>query len=290
MMETLRETWNSTLAFLTPYYNQAAAFARTLDPLVWWVAGGVLLALFFLWLLLRRRKADQKDRPEVLLSLGTVGAGSGEAGSSSLHLLRLTVSNLNPYAVQVLELALKTPEMNMPIAAEVAVVVPPEGSVALEQPLPGLFGEEGRLNLYFYTAGSKRIYCLQASFALEPWNNRYKISPLDQNVVPARQLASAGVSRVEEQVWRGEYEAAETETVNPVRAAPEPRERSAEPRRNARSSARSSARSGARNSARNGAKPRAGDGATTHLKTSVKTRAESVDGLRDADVIFPDEF
>ena len=266
-METLRGAWNTTLSFLTPYYTQVVAFARTLDPLVWWVAGGVLLALLLLWLLLRRRKTDRSGRPEVLLSLGTIGAGSGEAGSGSLHLLRLTVSNLNPYAVQVLELALKTPEMDVPVTAEVAAVVPPEGSVALEQPFTGLSGDEGRLNLYFYTAGSKRIYRLQAPFALEPWNNRYKISPLNQSVAPVRQLASAGVSRVQEQTWRDDRgDQSRAEPQGAVRTAQErPGERTREKTREPRQT-------------------------STKPRRNVKISAEPVEAPRDSDVVFPDEF
>ena len=126
----------------------------------------------------------------------------GERLVAQRFLLRLTVSNLNEYAVQVLEVALKTPEMDVPVTAEVAAVVPPEGSVTLEEPLADLTGDEGRLNLYFYTAGSKRIYRVGTSFALEPWNNRYKVSPLNQTVAPTKQLASTGVSRVQERVWQ----------------------------------------------------------------------------------------
>ena len=109
-METLRGAWDTALAFLTPYYNQTLAFLRTLDSVVWWTVGGVLLVLFLLWLLLRRREPRKDGRPEVLLSLGTIAApDGGVAGTEGRHLLRLTVSNLNTYAVQVLELALKTP-------------------------------------------------------------------------------------------------------------------------------------------------------------------------------------
>lgn len=195
------------LAFLVRTYGQAAALARTLDPLVWWVAGGVALALVLLWLLFRRRRAAASSRPEVLLSLGTIVSQDGVPEGSvdrpgAKHRLRLTVSNLNPYAVQVLELALKTPEMNAPVTAEVAAVVPPEGSVVLEEPIEGLTGDEGRLNLYFYTVGGRGVYRLQAPFTLEPWNERYKISPVNQSVTPARRLASAEVSRAQEQAWR----------------------------------------------------------------------------------------
>ena len=207
MLNTLGEVWRTVLAFLVRTYAQAAALARTLDPLVWWVAGGVVLALLLLWLLFRRRRAAAASRPEVLLSLGTIVLQGdvpegGVDRPGSRHRLRLTVSNLNPYAVQVLELALKTPEMSAPVTAEVAAVVPPEGSVVLEESIEGLAGEEGRINLYFYTVGGRGVYRLQAPFVLEPWNERYKISPVNQSVTPARRLASAEVSRAQEQAWR----------------------------------------------------------------------------------------
>ena len=268
MTETLRRVWDTSLAFLTPYYNQVAAFARALDPLVWWALGGALLVLWLLWLLLRRREPGKNSRPEVLLSLGTIAAANGEAGSGSLHLLRLTVSNLNAYAVQVLELALKTPEMDMPVTAEVAAVVPPEDSVTLEQPFTGLVGDEGRLNVYFYTAGSRRSYRLQTAFALEPWNNRYKVSPLNQSIIPVRQLASAGVSRVQAQVWREDQERnpqthAETAAPNPqnpVVIREKPRKR-----REAR-------------------------GAAERTPLSVGSSTELTEAPHYSDTIFPDEF
>jgi len=229
MTQTLERVWQDALAFLTQLYNVGLAFARGLDPLAWWIAGGGVLLLLLLWLLLRRRD-PAANRPEVLLSLGTISTSKGLEPSGGVllperFLLRLTVSNLNPYAVQVLELALKTPEMDVPMTAEVAAVVPPEGSVVIEEPLAEIVGEEGRLNLYFYTAGNKRIYRLQAPFALEPWNNRYKISPLNQTVAPARQLASAGVTRVRERAWReqGREHAEES-----AATFPQPRERGRE--------------------------------------------------------------
>lgn len=215
MTDVLERAWRDALAFLTELYTRFSAvgleFARGLDPLVWWIAGSVLVLLFLLRLLLRRRDRGATGRPEVLLSLGTIRLSEGLDASGEVllpqqQLLRVTVSNLNPYAVQVLELALKTPEMAAPVTAEVAAVVPPEGSVVVEEPLPELAGEEGQLNLYFYMAGSKRLYRLQAPFALEPWNSRYKISPLGQSVAPVRQLASAGVNRMQERAWQEQGE------------------------------------------------------------------------------------
>jgi len=230
-METLERVWRDALALLENGYELTLSFARGLDPLAWWIAGGAVLLLMLLWALLRRRRADARGRPEVVLSLGTINASEGTDAAGAVLMpqrfsLRLTVSNLNPYAVQVLELALKTPEMDVPVTVEVAAVVPPEGSVTLEEPLADIVGDEGRLNLYFYTAGSKRIYRLGASFALEPWNNRYKISPLNQSIAPAKQLASAGVSRVQERAWREQEERGRAE--RSIQSLPQPRERGQE--------------------------------------------------------------
>lgn len=224
MTDVLEGAWRDALAFLTRLSTEALAFARDLDPLVWWIAGGALLLLLLLRLLLRRRDPAATGRPEVLLSLGTIRLSEGLDASGEVllpqqQLLRATVSNLNTYAVQVLELALKTPEMATPVTAEVTAVVPPEGSVVIEEPLPELAGEEGQLGLYFYAAGNRYLYRLQASFALEPWNSRYKISPLGQSVAPARQLPSAGAGRVKERAWQEEGERARTPSR--ARRAPE---------------------------------------------------------------------
>jgi hypothetical protein len=239
MTDVLEGAWRDALAFLTELYTRLSAagleFARGLDPFVWWLVGGVLLLLLLLRLLLRRRDPARTGRPEVLLSLGTIRLSEGLDASGEVLLpqqqfLRATVSNLNTYAVQVLELALKTSEMAAPVSVEVTAVVPPEGSVVIEEPLPELAGEEGQLGLYFYAAGSRRLYRLQASFALEPWNSRYKISPLGQSVAPARQLPSAGAGRVQERAWQedGELErtpsrAHRTPEAAPVRVVDAPR-------------------------------------------------------------------
>lgn len=234
-METLERLWQSVLSFLTPLYDAALPWVQRVDPLVWAIAGGALLLVLVLWSLLRRRPR-KNTQPEVLVSLGAISVSEGLGAGGDVLLprqfnLRLTVSNLNTYAVQVLEIALKTPEMDVPATAEVALVVPPEGSVMLNEPLPEIVGEEGRLNLYFYTAGNKRIYRLQTSFALEPWNDRYKISPLGQSVAPSRQLASAGVTRVYERAWREQEGTQRRERAMPEAPVklPQPRERNTRP-------------------------------------------------------------
>ncbi len=120
MTQTFREAWGAVLSFLTGLYEAALGVAGGLDPLAWAIAGGALLLILLLWLLLRRREPGKtRNRPEVLISLGSISAAEGvDAGGAVLRphrfSLRMTVSNLNTYAVQVLELALKTPEMDVP--------------------------------------------------------------------------------------------------------------------------------------------------------------------------------
>ena len=277
MMETLEQLWRDALVLLTQFFTVAYAaaleFARGLDPRAWWIGGGAAL-LLLLWALLRRRKGSAKGRPEVLLSLGTISMSGGPSESIDARsdrllpeqfLLRLTVSNLNAYAVQVLEVALKTPEMEVPVTAEVAAVVPPEGSVTLEEPLAELTGDEGRLNLYFYTAGSKRLFRVATSFALEPWNSRYKISPLNQTIAPAKQLASAGVSRLQERVWR-------QERTDPT--LPRDPERAASQRRTPDVAQHSAARRTAQE----------------HTPTKVVSYPEPTETPRHGGSGFPDEF
>jgi hypothetical protein len=200
-------------ATLTAFLSEAgtalgAAFAR-LGPLEWGALLAALLLLILVALLVRARRSDpNQGRPEVLISLGAITASEGfdEEGGVMLpkrYRLKMTVSNLNTYPMQALELALKTPEMALPITVELAAIIPPEGSVVIDEMLPEITGDEGKLNLYLYAANrSGRTYRLQTAFALEPWNERYKISPLGQSVAVTRQLASTGVSRVQERAWR----------------------------------------------------------------------------------------
>lgn len=208
-MDVLERAWRTVAAFLSEVWSALTAAAVRLGPLEWGALLAALLLFSLVTLLLRRRRSDpNQGRPEVLISLGAIGVAEGfDEGSGLLlpkrFLLKMTVSNLNTYPMQALELALKTPEMEVPVTAELAAIIPPEGSVVIEETLPELVGDEGKLNLYLYAANnSKRTYRLQTAFALEPWNERYKISPLGQSIAVTRQLASAGVNRVQERAWR----------------------------------------------------------------------------------------
>jgi len=230
MTEVLERAWQGVLSFLTYLWSLLLGVAQSFSPLTWGALGTALLLLLLLAFLLRRKRKEPRSsrRPEVLVSLGAISMYEGPDETGEVLLpkrtrLRMTVSNLNPYPMQVVELALKTPEMDLPVVAEVAQLIPPEGSVVVEEHLPEVTGEEGRLNLYLYAANNKgRIYRLQASFALEPWNARYKISPLNQTVAPAKQLASAGVNRVKGREWR-EHEARERERQEARREEPRAR-------------------------------------------------------------------
>ena len=230
MARTLELMWNSVTSFLSnlwdalfPNLQSAAQRLGPLDPLTWGIIATGLLILLLLALLLRRQRPEEPapSRPELLVSLGEIRVlddyvedeqkdGRGLMRPVS-HALRMTVSNLNMYPVQLLEVALKTPEMDAPVTLETAHIIGPEASVVVKESLPELGGEEGKLTLYFYLSGSsKRYVSLQASFEFEPWDARYKVSPLGQTLTPFRQLASAHVSRLRERSWQ-ERQARETQ-------------------------------------------------------------------------------
>lgn len=213
MTDVLARAWQAVATFLAQLWTFLQTSSQRLGPLEWGGVAAALLIFLLLFALLRRRNRDpQQNRPEVLISLGAISASEGfDADSGVLlpkrFLLKMTVSNLNTYPVQALELALKTPEMEVPVTAELATLIPPESSVVVKETLPELVGDEGKLNLYLYAANSsKKTYRLQTAFALEPWNARYKISPLGQSIAPTRQLASTGVNRVQERAWREQEE------------------------------------------------------------------------------------
>ena len=229
MARTLEMMWNSVLSFLAnlwtalqPALGSALQRLGRLDPLTWGIVAVGLLILLLLAVLLRRRRPEESapSKPELLVSLGEIRViedyveKDGEAqreyngGQSGLmrpvsHALRMTVSNLNLYPVQLLEVAIKTPEMSEPITLETAQIVAPEASVMIKETLPHMSGEAGKLTLYFYLSGSsKRYVSLQAPFEFEPWDARYKVSPLGQTLTPFRQLASDHVSRLRERSWQ----------------------------------------------------------------------------------------
>lgn len=213
MQEQLSTFWQQLLAHLEGYYQQAFAALRALGPRNYALLGGALLLLLLTWWLSQRRRTRRRRHPEVMVSLGSITPMPAEDRGflrPPQYRLKATVSNLNSSSLQLLEVALKTPHMEVPLVEEVAVVIGPEGSEVLEAMMPEISGEAGILNIYFYSAQGKKLrkhklYRLQATFHEEPWNNRYKISPLEQQVFPAKRLASTGLSRIEADLWRERY-------------------------------------------------------------------------------------
>ncbi len=179
------------------------------DALTW---GSIVALLVVLWLLIALRQSRRQlvGRPELLVSRGEITAyeadiAERETTNSLAYELRLTLSNLNPYPVQVLELSLKTEVLKDPVCLELSQLLAPNSSARLSQDLPEINGVSGKLSLYFYAAATaKKYFRLDAMLNFEPWEARYKISPLDQKISSSKRLASAGQKKQLEQAWRAQ--------------------------------------------------------------------------------------
>lgn len=178
----------------------------TWNPLEWtettWIVlFGLLAVIALLWLRAAwRRRAQQLapyTRPELLVTQGEIVPGEGR------DQLRLTISNLSPYPVQVLELALHSDAVSQPGWLELTPLLEAGASVTVEEAIAPMRGQRGQLWVYVYApATPKKLFRHGASYAWESWHARYKISPLGQQIEPARELASTMVKRLREQQWR----------------------------------------------------------------------------------------
>jgi hypothetical protein len=157
-------------------------------------AVGVLLSLFP-----RGNRNGGPAHPEVLISKGEIVSRQGDGAL----MLRLTVSNLNLTPLQLLELSVQMSELPAPLTTEVAALIAPQGAVDLTAELEDVEGDEGTLELYVYASENRRkTYRVSAQLLWEPWNGRYKVSPLGQRVEPVRSLASTRSHREQLASWR----------------------------------------------------------------------------------------
>ena len=176
----------------------------TWNPTTWnlWVWASVAIVASLLVLLLVRsvrKREHTATHPELLISKGAIV----QLENSILQKLRVKFSNLGAYPVQLLEITLNTEHMPEPIMIEAIELLPPFEAVDLEAVLPtDVVGETGTLSAYAYVARrGTRIYRLRATFTWEPWNKRYKVSTLGQQLKPARGLSSTEVDEMRRRAW-----------------------------------------------------------------------------------------
>lgn len=181
------------------------------DPGLWTFLGIAAAALLVLLLIIRSVKAASKlNRPELIVTLGKIVIGDANAKNAygeaePVFSFGMTVNNLNAYPVQLLEVSLKSGDMKLPVVAEIGELVPPNSSLKVRDRLTGLWGDGGRLELYFYAASNvKRYFKLQGDFLWEPWHGYYKINPSGQSISRTKRLASDSLRRARERQWRQE--------------------------------------------------------------------------------------
>ncbi len=217
----MTEVWEQTVSALRGLYEAAAeAIAGvSLDPASWGpevylVAGGFLLVIVLL-LALRRRRRMRGHGPQFLLTNGQVAlvadaerAAPADGGprqpafltapEDADYQLRVTFNNLNPYPVQLLEVAVRTGTGRIPVVAEASAVVPPNGAVDVVADLHDLPGERGVLQAYVFATRSRpQNLRLSVPLEWEPWNLRYRVKATQQRVESSQGVASEQVSRME---------------------------------------------------------------------------------------------
>src|SRR5690606_31189131 len=97
--------------------------------------------------------------------------------------LRMTVSNLNAYPMQLLELTVRVSGLRQPVVADASAVVPPHGAVDVVADLAELPGDSGSFELYLFgTRARPRTVRLTVPLEWEPWNQRYRLRATGQRV------------------------------------------------------------------------------------------------------------
>lgn len=205
------ETYRAVVAWLRD--QLAAMGGGSLDPRTWgspaWVGlvvAALLVALAAAW---RARLRARRRLPEMLISHGEISVGEhddrpgGEHATSFAsgagvvtgrepHYLQLALSNLTPYPVQLIELAVRTRGGRLPVVAEAGAVVPPHGAVDVAADLFDVAGEAVTVELYLFSGRVRgRTFRLTAPLEWEPWSSRYRIRALDGRSEGVARLASA---------------------------------------------------------------------------------------------------
>lgn len=166
-----------------------------------WLALAVALVALLV-IVLRLRRGVPASLPEMMVSHGEIVLQDGPAShegvqyglaapAGATHQLTLTLSNLNSWPVQLLELAVRTRGLRQPVVAVAGSVVPPNGAVDVAAELYDLPGDAGVIQLYFYSnRGRRRTYMLSAPLEWQPWDQRYRVRALASKVTPVTTLAS----------------------------------------------------------------------------------------------------
>lgn len=212
MWEAVQEFYRVVVDWLTGLPIELDVRAWPLE--VWLIIAGALLTLL---LLVRRprRRARRRNWPELMISHGEVVladaapvAAPADGGRRRAALLsapegaafqlRMTVSNLNAYPMQLLELALRVSGRRQPVVAEASAVVPPHGAVDVVADLADLPGDSGSFEVYLHGTRSRpRSVKLVVPLEWEPWNQRYRLLATGQRVERAGALPSSALLRTE---------------------------------------------------------------------------------------------
>ncbi len=213
--DAIRNSVQALAGWLTALAEAGTFDPRTWPQPVWLVLALLVLAVALLALVRRRRRGEARSVPEMMISHGEIAlvdapadaepsaAYGAAAPARASHRLSLTLSNLNPWPVQLLELAVRTRGLRQPVVAEAGAVVPPNGAVDVVAELFDLPGDVGVVELFIYSnRGARRTYRLSAPLEWEPWDQRFRIRALATRVAPVGLLASQEKRRRERRSYQ----------------------------------------------------------------------------------------
>ncbi len=173
------------------------------NPLLWdsrtWLIILLIALLFYVLARVFFRGSRTSTEPELLVSKGIIQ----QPESSPTQVLRIKISNLNDYPIQLLEMSVQSELMSSPFMVEAAEIVSPHSAVELEAVLPNnIVGDKGILEIYAYLSKRQsKLYKLKTSFAWEPWAQRYKIEAIGQHLKRSKQLASTRLNQARKKAW-----------------------------------------------------------------------------------------